>query len=298
MRRHMMDVVIKESNPNRVDVNKADTRGMTPLHAAGIRSGKEIMDILCGVKGIDLNPKDCYGRTPLMIACMTNNEDAVRTLLSQPTIDLFTKDDQGRSLDHYAKRNVNIHQMLVETRRNPTEVQELARVKNILNKQIAEKENREGEEGEEEEKIKTILENHAAEDHINDVHTFHLDENGNRNRRREKMKKERNVEKEFSSENVENYQGHLDIETILSNIENKKLKKKGLLKKVGCEAAGVKKNLSECANPGCEKRGQHRCSRCLTVAFCSRECSVIFWPQHQKFCEPARVRKNSLSEVD
>ena len=37
MRRHMMDVVVKESNPNRVDVNKADTRGMTPLHAAGIR---------------------------------------------------------------------------------------------------------------------------------------------------------------------------------------------------------------------------------------------------------------------
>ena len=37
MRRHMMDVVAKESNPNRVDVNKADLRGMTPLHAAGIR---------------------------------------------------------------------------------------------------------------------------------------------------------------------------------------------------------------------------------------------------------------------
>ena len=39
MMRHMMDVVVKENNPNRnrVDVNKADTRGMTPLHAAGIR---------------------------------------------------------------------------------------------------------------------------------------------------------------------------------------------------------------------------------------------------------------------
>ena len=37
MMRHMMDVVAKESNPNRVDVNKADLRGMTPLHAAGIR---------------------------------------------------------------------------------------------------------------------------------------------------------------------------------------------------------------------------------------------------------------------
>ena len=29
--------VKKESNQNRVDVNRADTRGMTPLHAAMIR---------------------------------------------------------------------------------------------------------------------------------------------------------------------------------------------------------------------------------------------------------------------
>ena len=176
------------------------------------RSGREIIDILCGVKGIDLNPKDCYGRTPLMIACMTNNEEAVRTLLAQPTIELFTKDDQGRSLDEYAQRNSNIYKMLLDTRRNPTEIQELARVKNILNNHVVEKENRqeEGEEENKEERIKTILENHAAEDHINDVHTFNLDENVkylNRSRRREKFKKERNVEKQFSSENVENYQG-------------------------------------------------------------------------------------------
>ena len=140
-----------------------------------------------------------------MIACMTNNEEAVRTLLAQPTIDLFTKDDQGRSLDYYAQRNSSIHQMLVDTRTNPTEIQELTRVKNILNSHIVEKENRQEEE--EEETIKSILENHAAGDHINDVHNFNLDENGNRNRRREKLKKERNVEKQFSSENVENYQG-------------------------------------------------------------------------------------------
>ena len=98
------------------------------------------MEILCGVKGIDLNPRDCYGRTPLMIACMTNNEEAVRTLLSQPTIDLFTRDDQGRSLDHYAKRNSNIYKLLLNTRSNPTETQELARLKNILNNHSGNKE--------------------------------------------------------------------------------------------------------------------------------------------------------------
>jgi len=98
-----MEISVKKENQNRVDVNRADTRGMTPLHAAMIRSGKEIVDILCGVKGIDLNPKDCYGRTPLMIACMTNNEEAVRTLLAQPTIDLTTRDDQGGCDTHIAK---------------------------------------------------------------------------------------------------------------------------------------------------------------------------------------------------
>ena len=55
----------------------------------------------------------------------------------------------------------------------------------------------------------------------------------------------------------------------------------------------------QCANPGCEKRGTHRCSRCLAVAFCSRDCSVPAWPQHRNVCKPSKKnKKNSLSEVD
>ena len=97
--------------------------------------------------------------------------------------------------------------------------------------------------------------------------------------------------------------GHLDIETILSNIENKARAEKGLLKKVGgargSVSAGLRKADRECANPGCPKRGEHRCSRCLAVAFCSRDCSVLAWPQHQEICKPTRrVKINSLSEVD
>lgn len=291
--KQMMDFAVKqESNPNRVDVNRADTRGMTPLHAAGIRSGKEIIDILCRVNGIDLNPKDCYGRTPLMIACMTNNEEAVRTLLAQPTIDLYTKDDQGRSLEYYAQRNNTIHTMLINTRMNPTEIQELARVKNILNNHIVERENREEEE---EEKIKTILDDHAAEEHANYIHKFDLDEYELRFRRKEKMKKKRNCEDIYSAENVENYQGHLDLDTILSNIENKPPKSKSVSK--GAVGAMVREP-GQCANTRCNKRSQHRCSRCLAVSFCSTECSIQFWPQHRRFCQPVRTRENSLSEVD
>ena len=59
------------------------------------RSGTEIIDILCNVKGIDVNPRDSQGRTPLMIACMTGNEAAVRSLVAQPEIDLDCRDDKG-----------------------------------------------------------------------------------------------------------------------------------------------------------------------------------------------------------
>ena len=32
-----MEISVKKEKQNRVDVNRADTRGMTPLHAAMIR---------------------------------------------------------------------------------------------------------------------------------------------------------------------------------------------------------------------------------------------------------------------
>ena len=52
----------------KLDINKADKSGLTPLHAAGIGSGKEIVELLCRVRGIKLNQKDKFGRTPLMLS--------------------------------------------------------------------------------------------------------------------------------------------------------------------------------------------------------------------------------------
>ena len=50
--------------------------------------------------------------------------------------------------------------------------------------------------------------NHAAEEHMSDIHTFNLDDFGTRYRRKEKMKmKKGNVKDVYSAENVENYQG-------------------------------------------------------------------------------------------
>jgi len=55
------------------------------------------------------------------------------------------------------------------------------------------------------------------------------------------------------------------------------------------------KGKTLCANTGCTKPCLHRCSRCLQVSFCSRACSIQFWPKHQLSCTPWQSR---LSEVD
>ena len=72
------------------------------------RSGSEIVDILCGVKGIDVNPKDYLGRTPLMVACITGNEAAVRSLCAQPEIDLYCKDNEGRNFKEMIKKDSSV----------------------------------------------------------------------------------------------------------------------------------------------------------------------------------------------
>ena len=113
------------------------------------------------MKGIDVNPRDSQGRTPLMIACMTGNEAAVRSLVAQPEIDLDCRDDKGghwqnpdpnklifdyfpgRTLKFYARDNKKIHLLLENGRRNPSEIQQLIKVKNVLNKEVqAEKDGR------------------------------------------------------------------------------------------------------------------------------------------------------------
>ena len=72
------------------------------------RSGSEIVDILCGVKGIDVNPKDYLGRTPLMVACITGNEAAVRSLCAQPEIDLYCKDNEGRNFKEMINKDSSV----------------------------------------------------------------------------------------------------------------------------------------------------------------------------------------------
>ena len=115
-----------------------------------------------------------------------------------------------------------------------------------------------------------------------------------------KKKKEKNVGEVYSSENVENYQGDLDIETILHSIEN--LPKKPLTCPDKTEE--IVREQPTCYRSGCLNNSVHRCSRCRMASFCSRQCSIDYWPDHQQEGDHSsrrirrKERKNSLSEVD
>ena len=270
----------------KLDINQSDTGGLTPLHAAGIRSNAEIVQLLCNVKGIKLNIKDNFGRTALMIAVMTNNIEAVRVLVQQDTIDLNTSDNKGKTLDDFAEGKREIQSMLKNARKHAHEVARLCKIKELLSGRITSKQEAELKALE----VRCLMEKKLL---------------------RKKMQggrksKEKNVGEVYSAENVENYQGYLDIETILQNIENP------VVKCGEVQAAGEEKVVREqplCYNAGCLNRSQHRCSRCRVASFCSRQCSVQYWPDHRADCDNSHQvmvrkqrtrehRKNSLSEVD
>jgi len=51
-------------------------------------------------------------------------------------------------------------------------------------------------------------------------------------------------------------------------------------------SSGKKKKVKKppCARPGCLSRKTHRCSACLKVYFCSKECLELHWPIHKDDC--------------
>ena len=83
-----------------------------------------------------------------------------------------------------------------------------------------------------------------------------------------------------------NYPRHL-VEDLLQ--AKQELDRQDLPAVAAPEAGAQKKTDKPCGNPGCEKRGKHRCSGCLAIAFCSRNCSVLAWPEHKKICKLSQV---------
>ena len=54
----------------------------------------------------------------------------------------------------------------------------------------------------------------------------------------------------------------------------------------------------KCGRAECNKRGRHRCSRCMSVSYCCQECLTDSWTQHQPVCDEMalEIEKNKLPE--
>ena len=59
---------------------------------------------------------------------------------------------------------------------------------------------------------------------------------------------------------------------------------------LGHKIGGVTINVRKC-----EKKHQYTCSKCMKISYCSKECSVQYWPYHKKLC---KALQEIASEVD
>ena len=64
-------------------VNKADARGMTPLHWASARGHLDVVQALIAAPGADMNKVDKEGHTPIHWAITTYNLDVVEVLIKK-----------------------------------------------------------------------------------------------------------------------------------------------------------------------------------------------------------------------
>jgi len=49
-----------------------------------------------------------------------------------------------------------------------------------------------------------------------------------------------------------------------------------------------------CSRDGCHQPGQHRCSRCKLVGYCSKECQVFCWSEHKMNCKKSSVNTKKV----
>ena len=122
-------------------------------------------------------------------------------------------------MNFYARDNKKIHLLLENGRRNPSEIQQLVKVKNVLNKEVqAEKDGRLEDQKED---VRNFNDNHEKGKHLllGDVPDYLLEEAGIN---KVKKKKEKAVADIYTSERVQNYEGNLDVDTIVKNIEDTK----------------------------------------------------------------------------
>ncbi len=86
----------------RIDVNRADKEGSTPLHAAADYGQADVLRELLNFPVIQANVTDTRGRTPLHEAAESGSAECVRLLLQNGSIDINQADKDGQTALHIA----------------------------------------------------------------------------------------------------------------------------------------------------------------------------------------------------
>ncbi len=86
----------------RIDVNRADKEGSTPLHAAADYGRADVLRELLNTPGIQANVSDSRGRTPLHEAAESGSAECARLLLQNGSIDINQADKDGQTALHIA----------------------------------------------------------------------------------------------------------------------------------------------------------------------------------------------------
>eukprot|EP01083_Nonionella_stella_P173490 598602_1 len=79
----------------KVDVNKANDEGWTPLHYAASYGTPEILQIMLENPKIDVNKADNEGSTPLHCVAQDRPPEILQIMLENPKIDVNKADNEG-----------------------------------------------------------------------------------------------------------------------------------------------------------------------------------------------------------
>ena len=101
-----------------LDVNLANNKGMTALHAASYQGHETIVSMLLGHEHIQVNKGDSNKDSPLMVACNESYLGVIRLLLNRDDIDINAKNKYNRTA-----LTISCERKTVESERNVMESQ-------------------------------------------------------------------------------------------------------------------------------------------------------------------------------
>ena len=101
---------------DRLNINKLDPDGLTPLHICAIGNYQELLQVLLSF-GANINQKDKHGYTSLHFACAFGYENIIKTLIRK-NADLNLKSRYGESIYEVVKDKTILEYLKKVVKRN------------------------------------------------------------------------------------------------------------------------------------------------------------------------------------